>query len=161
MPFKAGMPLLLALIGASPVTGAVPSVERVEIVLVNFSFRPSQIHLRSGQPYLLHFVNQGSGGHNFAAKKFFDAAQISGTVPPGGAIELKKGEASFHHPMMVHGSFANNSDRPRRAAVINVIRDGVMSDSNEPLLEGVPVIPKGKKLDGQFFPLLYDPQADD
>ena len=93
MPFKAGMPLLLALIGASPVTGAVPSVERVEIVLVNFSFRPSQIHLRSGQPYLLHFVNQGSGGHNFAAKKFFDAAQISGTVPPGGAIELKKGES--------------------------------------------------------------------
>jgi ectoine hydroxylase-related dioxygenase (phytanoyl-CoA dioxygenase family) len=77
------------------------------------------------------------------------------------AIELKKGEASFHHPMMVHGSFANISHRPRRAAVINVIRDGVMSDSNEPLLEGVPVIPKGKKLDGQFFPLLYDPQADD
>ena len=73
------------------------------------------------------------------------------------AVELKKGECSFHHPMMVHGSFANSSDRPRRAAVINVIRDGVISDSNEPLLEGVPVIPKGEKLSGQFFPLLFDP----
>src|SRR5688572_7615209 len=73
------------------------------------------------------------------------------------AIELKKGECSFHHPLMVHGSFANTSDRPRRAAVINVIRDGVRSDSDEPLLEGVPVVPKGNKVEGQFFPLLYDP----
>src|SRR5688500_12486480 len=32
------------------------------------------------------------------------------------AIELKKGECSFHHPMMVHGSFANDSDKPRRGA---------------------------------------------
>lgn len=75
------------------------------------------------------------------------------------AIELKKGECSFHHPMMVHGSFANTSDRPRRAAVINVVRDGVVSDSDEPLLDGVPIIPKGEKLSGQFFPLLYDPAA--
>ncbi len=75
------------------------------------------------------------------------------------AIELKKGECSFHHPMMVHGSFANTSERPRRGAVINVIRDGVMSDSNEPLLEGVPVVATGNKLAGQFFPKLYDPKA--
>jgi ectoine hydroxylase-related dioxygenase (phytanoyl-CoA dioxygenase family) len=71
-------------------------------------------------------------------------------------IELKNGEASFHHPLMVHGSFANRSDRPRRAVVINVFRDGVMSDSNEPLLEGVPVIAQGQKIQGQFFPLLFD-----
>jgi ectoine hydroxylase-related dioxygenase (phytanoyl-CoA dioxygenase family) len=73
------------------------------------------------------------------------------------AIELKKGECSFHHPLMVHGSFANVSDRLRRAAVINVIRDGVRSDSDTPLLEGVPVIAKGNKVGGRFFPLLYDP----
>ena len=73
-------------------------------------------------------------------------------------VELKKGECSFHHPMTVHGSFANTSDRPRRATVINVVRDGVISDSNEPLLNGVPVIPKGEKLDGQFFPLLTGPE---
>jgi len=72
------------------------------------------------------------------------------------AIELKKGEASFHHPLMVHGSFENNTDRPRRAAVINVFRDGVKSDSDEPLLEGVPTIAKGKKIQGQFFPLLFE-----
>jgi ectoine hydroxylase-related dioxygenase (phytanoyl-CoA dioxygenase family) len=73
------------------------------------------------------------------------------------AIELKSGEASFHHPLMVHGSFANRSDRSRRAAVINVFLDGVKSDSDDPLLAGVPVITKGQKVQGQFFPLLFDP----
>lgn len=74
------------------------------------------------------------------------------------AIELKKGECSFHHPLMVHGSFENQTGRPRRAAVINVIRDGVRSVSDEPLLEGVPRVSAGEKLGGQFFPLLFDPK---
>lgn len=73
------------------------------------------------------------------------------------AIELKKGECSFHHPLMVHGSFENKTDQPRRAVVINVVRDGVRSSSDHPLLEGVPPIPSGEKLGGQFFPLLFDP----
>ena len=73
------------------------------------------------------------------------------------AIELKAGECSFHHPLMVHGSYANNTERPRRAVVLNVFRDGVTSASDEPLLEGVPPIPAGEKMGGQFFPLLFDP----
>jgi ectoine hydroxylase-related dioxygenase (phytanoyl-CoA dioxygenase family) len=72
-------------------------------------------------------------------------------------IELKRGECSFHHPLMVHGSYENLSDLPRRGAVINVFRDGVVSASNDPLLAGVPPIPVGEKMDGQFFPLLLDP----
>lgn len=74
-------------------------------------------------------------------------------------IPLGKGEATFHHPHLVHGSYQNRTDRPRRAMVINVFLDGVRSDTNEPLLAGVPVIPKGQPVKGQFFPLLYDPQA--
>ncbi len=73
------------------------------------------------------------------------------------AIELKQGECSFHHPLMVHGSFANGTSRPRRAVVLNVIRDGVRSASDEPLLGGVPPVPTGEPLGGQFFPLLLDP----
>ena len=73
------------------------------------------------------------------------------------AIELKKGECAFHHPLMVHGSYENRTSGPRRATVINVFRDGVHSASNEPLLEGVPSVPTGQKMDGQFFPLLYTP----
>ena len=75
------------------------------------------------------------------------------------AMELKKGESSFHHPRMIHGSYANRTDRPRRGTVINVILDGVMSNSDGPLLEGVPVIPVGEKMGGQFFPLLFDPKV--
>jgi ectoine hydroxylase-related dioxygenase (phytanoyl-CoA dioxygenase family) len=77
------------------------------------------------------------------------------------AIELKAGEASFHHPLMVHGSYENRSDQPRRGAVINVFRNGVRSASNEPPLAGVPSISAGEKMSGQFFPLLFDQDRDD
>ncbi|MCA9072594.1 MAG: phytanoyl-CoA dioxygenase family protein [Planctomycetaceae bacterium] len=73
------------------------------------------------------------------------------------AAELKAGEASFHHPLMIHGSFTNSSDRPRRATVINVVKDGVSSQSDEPLLEGTEPIPTGQPLGGRFFPLLFSP----
>lgn len=72
-------------------------------------------------------------------------------------IELKAGECSFHHSFMVHGSYANETAVPRRALVINAFRDGVVSASDEPLLEGVPVIASGQRIEGQFFPLLYEP----
>ncbi len=69
-------------------------------------------------------------------------------------IELKAGEASFHHPHLVHGSYENRTERPRRAVVLNVFADGVASGSDEPLLSGVPPIPSGNRMEGQFFPLL-------
>ncbi len=70
-------------------------------------------------------------------------------------IEMEKGYATFHHPLLVHGSFENLSENPRRAFVLNVIADGTSSDSDEPLLEGVPTVPRGEKMVGRFFPLLY------
>jgi ectoine hydroxylase-related dioxygenase (phytanoyl-CoA dioxygenase family) len=73
------------------------------------------------------------------------------------AVELKAGECSFHHPLMVHGSYENLTDRARRAVVLNVFRDGVFSASDTSPLEGVPPVPVGEKMSGQFFPLLFDP----
>ena len=73
-------------------------------------------------------------------------------------IELKAGEASFHHPLMVHGSRNNRTDCPRRATVLNAVRDGVCSRDDLPLLSGTTPIPKGSPLQGQFFPLLYEPK---
>jgi ectoine hydroxylase-related dioxygenase (phytanoyl-CoA dioxygenase family) len=81
-------------------------------------------------------------------KKQFDHPQYA---------EVKAGEAIFHHSLTLHGSGANTSAKPRRAFVVNVFADGVCSDSDEPLLQGVPVVPKGKKMEGQFFPLLFAP----
>jgi hypothetical protein len=84
---------------------------------------------------------------NEEQKKQFDNPQYA---------EVKAGEAIFHHPLTLHGSGENKSDKPRRAFVINVFADGVRSDSDDPLLEGVPPVKKGEKMEGQFFPLLYE-----
>jgi hypothetical protein len=86
-------------------------------------------------------------------KEFLNEEQLEAFHHPQPA-PVKAGEAIFHHPLTLHGSGENKTDRPRRAFVINVIADGVRSDSDQPLLEGVPVVKKGEKLDGQFFPLL-------
>lgn len=72
------------------------------------------------------------------------------------AIEMPAGYGTFHHPLMVHGSYANTSERSRRAFVLNVFADGTRSNSEEVLLTGVPPVPKGQKMEGQFFPLLFD-----
>lgn len=72
-------------------------------------------------------------------------------------VELKAGYATFHHPLMVHGSHENRSERSRRAFVLNVFKEGTISNTDEELLQGVPVIPRGHKMEGQFFPLLFDP----
>lgn len=77
-------------------TPAWDQAEQVNIELSNFAFSPAALHLRQGQVYRLHFVNKGSGGHNYAARTFFSAAQIDprdlGIVQKG-AVNLGKGEA--------------------------------------------------------------------
>ena len=72
-------------------------------------------------------------------------------------VEVKAGEAIFHHSLTLHGSGENKSNQARRAFVINAFADGVRSDSDSPMLEGVPPVAKGEKMEGQFFPLLYQP----
>lgn len=71
------------------------------------------------------------------------------------AVELTAGSCSFHHPLTVHGSFENRTEIPRRATVVNLIKDGVMSDSDEPLLKGIPPISPGTILSGKYFPMLF------
>lgn len=70
------------------------------------------------------------------------------------AVELKAGECVFHHPLMVHGSFENRTEHPRRAMVLNVVKDGVCSNVDELLLDGTEIIPSGQPLGGKFYPLL-------
>jgi ectoine hydroxylase-related dioxygenase (phytanoyl-CoA dioxygenase family) len=94
-------------------------------------------------------------GDLMGIKNFLTPEQLEEFNPV--PVEVKAGEAIFHHSLTLHGSGENKSNRPRRAFVINTFADGVVSDSNDTLLTGVPVIPKGKKMEGQFFPLLFDP----
>ena len=106
----------------------------------------------------------GLTGDMDAVREVLDDEQIAAfeaRVP----IELRRGEAAFHHPLLMHGSYDNRSDRPRRAVVLNVVRDGVVSN-RDALPEGraeelnFPILPQGEKLDGQFYPLLFDPEKE-
>jgi ectoine hydroxylase-related dioxygenase (phytanoyl-CoA dioxygenase family) len=94
----------------------------------------------------------GLAGGMDSIREVLTAEQLAQFKPK--AIELKQGECAFHHPLMIHGSYENRTDSPRRAVVINAFRDGVCSGSDDVLLAGVPPIPKGDKMQGQFFPLL-------
>jgi len=76
-------------------------------------------------------------------------------------VEMNAGEASFHHPLLMHGSYENRSDRKRRATLINVFSDGVISNrdndgSNAPGADNYPSVPRGAKMGGSYYPLLVD-----
>lgn len=71
-------------------------------------------------------------------------------------VEMPKGYGAFHHPLLVHGSFENDSERPRRAFVINVFADGTLSNTDDEILVGVPPIKNGNRMEGKFFPMLFD-----
>lgn len=76
-------------------------------------------------------------------------------------VEVKRGEASFHHPLLMHGSYENHSERRRRATLINVFADGVVSNredggSHAPGAEGYPSVPAGEAMGGTYYPLLFE-----
>jgi plastocyanin len=74
---------------AQPEWGRAP---RVEVKLDSFSYTPSSIHLRAGQPVVLHLVNVSSGGHDFDAPAFFAAASLR----EPGAVERGRIELAGH-----------------------------------------------------------------
>lgn len=77
-------PLLVVAAFAMPVS-AQPAPRTVEVDLASFSFTPSTISLRAGEPIVLKLVNTGRGGHNFSAPEFFSAAHAA---VPNGTVEV-------------------------------------------------------------------------
>ena len=81
---------------AQPARDDWSNAKAVDVVLSNFAFTPETLRLQHGQAYRLHFVNRGSGGHNFSAPDFFAHARIApsdaGFIREG-KVELGKGEA--------------------------------------------------------------------
>lgn len=83
------------------------------------------------------------------------------------ANELPKGYASFHHPLTMHGSYANNSSKSRSAVVINTMEASTQGNTagygRLEALKNFPEIPHNQVLDSRFFPLLMgaDRQLED
>ena len=77
LPFAFAIALSAAASAQAPQT--------VEVRLSSFEFTPATLRLAAGRPVTLHLVNDGSGGHNFAAPEFFAAARgVQGPVARGG-----------------------------------------------------------------------------
>ena len=77
-------------------------------------------------------------------------------------IEMNAGEVSFQHSLLMHGSYENRSNRSRRATLINVFSDGVVSNREEdginaPSAGNYPQVHKGHAMSGGYYTLLLDP----
>ncbi|SDD72584.1 phytanoyl-CoA dioxygenase family protein [Niabella drilacis] len=101
----------------------------------------------------------GLAGDMDAVRAVLDAGQLE-AFDNKVANELPRGYASFHHPLMMHGSYANVSDRPRRAVVLNAMdaRTAGNTANYERLdaLHSFPEMPQDQILDSRFFPLLFE-----
>lgn len=72
----APLALTLAIAAPAPAQDG-KAVQRIDVVLANFKFTPATIRLEHGRRYVLHLANSANGGHNFAAKAFFAAADVA------------------------------------------------------------------------------------
>ena len=102
--------------------------------------------------------NTGLTGDINAAHKVLSPTELEafeGRRP----MELRRGECQFHHSMMMHGSYTNRSDKPRRATVINVFRDGVLSNMDgdkQGDMGKFDWIRRGEPCEGQYYPQLFE-----
>ena len=88
---------IFAVVLSTPVTAA-EAPAKVTVTMANFSYAPAELHLRAGQGVTIHFVNTGSGGHDFTAETFFAAATMDAAnrARVGGAkgrVALGKGDS--------------------------------------------------------------------
>jgi uncharacterized cupredoxin-like copper-binding protein len=90
--------LLAGFVGGA--TAAQGPAQAVTVELSNFKFTPGTLTLTHGRPYVLHFVNSASGGHDFVAKEFFAASIIAPedrAKVTNGEVELSGGESTDIH----------------------------------------------------------------
>jgi len=99
----------------------------------------------------------------------FFVGEIEVFPPQAGEVRVKVMAAglyaSFHHPLMMHGSYANSSERSRRAVAINAMGDDTLGNtaSYECLdaLTSFPPMPQDQILDSKFSPKLFPDQNSD
>lgn len=109
----------------------------------------------------LSFV-PGSHRLGLLPKVPFDAPleAIRASLPPDFAfapvaVPVRAGQATIHHSHVLHGSGKNDSDRWRRACVLNYMGAHVrVADGSTPLLRHAEPLPTGALVEGREFPLV-------
>jgi plastocyanin len=83
--------VLLAYTGTAVAADAPAPHQDVQIVLSNFSFTPNILRLQRNTSYVLHLMNNASGGHAFSSPELFAAVTVApedrGKIM-GGKIEI-------------------------------------------------------------------------
>lgn len=102
----------------------------------------------------------GLTGEMDAVREVLDDAQKE-SFDSKVANELSKGYCSFHHPLTMHGSYSNLSERSRRAIVLNTMGTKTVSNYNdyerkEALEHFPPLGETGTALDSKHFPILFE-----
>jgi uncharacterized cupredoxin-like copper-binding protein len=82
-----------ALLAFSPAQ-AVQTVPVQVINLASYSYAPTPIRLRAGQPVTLQFVNRSRAGHDFTARHFFRSARILSGRIDRGEVDLRPGQVA-------------------------------------------------------------------
>ena len=97
---RLALPALALLMMAASQPQPQSQPQQIDVQLSNFKFAPPDIAMSAGQPYVLHLTNTADGGHDFAAKSFFTAADVAPedrAKIKDGKIELKGGESVDIH----------------------------------------------------------------
>lgn len=104
------LPFLLAALSVSaPAQTGFANPARAEVALSSFDFTPSTIRLRAGQPVTLHLRNTSGGGHNFAARQFFESARLA----PGMAARIRRGAVEVRSRQSVEITLVPTAGRYR------------------------------------------------
>lgn len=82
----------LALSPAATVASQGPAAVRID--LVSYTYQPTPIMLRAGQPVTLQFVNRAKASHDFTAPAFFHSARMVAGAAPGGRVALRGGQSA-------------------------------------------------------------------
>ena len=88
------LPLCAAALLAFSPAQAVQTVAVQVINLVSYSYAPTPIRLRAGQPVTLQFLNRSRSSHDFTARRFFRSARILSGRVVNGEIDLRGGQSA-------------------------------------------------------------------
>lgn len=73
---RGGRVALAAILAGAALVHAAPAPVEIDVIMVDYEFRPDHLTLQHGVRYQLHLENQGKETHEFTAPVFFATAKI-------------------------------------------------------------------------------------
>lgn len=101
----------VSLVAASAVQ-AQPTAPVQIVNLQSYSYSPSPIVLKAGQPVTLQFVNRSGSGHDFTAERFFQSARILAGHVDQGEVDLRPGQSAAVTLIPAAGRYAVHCSHP-------------------------------------------------